>query len=232
MLGLLLEPDELVDLGEDGHLLCALAGRIVRIIGHLGLFLEVGAVLAQIAEAVLVPRLLEGLLDVLFAFLGCEFLVHLCLHAFELVQIGLIACLEGGWGSGHTNCIFRGFNDMRNSFFLDFHRLAVFRWQLGSFDWLRWLAFAALFLRSKPYPLIPDFFSRLLLLDRFTSPIEEILEFCLLGWKGIAVVLIGVEHLDLLHLDRRGVGLKAESVPAAYLMLILGDLLKGEWFVL
>lgn len=58
MLGLLFESNQLIDLGEDCHLLCALAGRVIHLIGHLSFFLEVSAVLAQVAEAVLVSCLL------------------------------------------------------------------------------------------------------------------------------------------------------------------------------
>lgn len=118
MLRLLLQPDQLVDLREDCHLLCALAGRIVGLVGHICFFLEVGAVFAQIAEAVLVSCLLEGLLDVLFALLGCELLVYLSLHAFQLVQVGLIACLKGSWSCRYTYCVVLCLHDLRSSFSL------------------------------------------------------------------------------------------------------------------
>lgn len=135
MLGLLLQPNQLVDLREDRHLLRALAGQIVRLVGHFCFFLEVGAVFAEVAEAVLVPRLLEGLLDVLLALLGCEFLVDLCLQALQPVQVGLVAGLEGRWSARCADWVVLCFNSLRSSFSLYLHWLDIL-WQLHSLSWL------------------------------------------------------------------------------------------------
>lgn len=187
VLGLLLQPNQLVDLREDRHLLRALAGQIVRLVGHIRFFLEVGAVFAEVAEAVLVPRLLEGLLDVLLALLGCEFLVDLCLQALQPVQVGLVAGLEGRWSSQCANWVVLCFNDLRSSFSLYFHRLDIL-WQLHSLGWL-WLLAFALLLGGEPALLMPGLLPRLLLADFPKCPSEQILEFSLLG-RWAAIILI------------------------------------------